>query len=345
MVCRCKPEFLGDFNVSRIFIDGFEHGSLGLWEIDSDTGVAAIISTGVIDGNYSVRLTEVVRMSRPLGTTYNEIFIAGKFRFVSHFSSCHIFDLDKGTTRILGIGVSTAKVIHLYRGGTAIASATTGEVSSNVDYLIEFQAKIDSSAGVGKVLLDGATIINWTSNTKPGADEDFNILRIGDTDFAYEQNMVIDNIIVDTTAFPGNTKIMGLLPNAIGASTEWAPSAAGENFECVDEVPPTTDNSVHANTASALDLYNVSALNSLAGAIKCVQISALAEILSETTVPKVQIAFGHNSSVVFSASLTPGTAGSPAHVSQLWEENPITTAAFTPSEISSLQIGVKAATG
>lgn len=325
--------------MSRVFIDGFEHGHLGLWEA-AGGGNATITSTGVIDGNYSALLTGIAKISKSL-TTYNEIFVTGKFQFRINNSEVHIFDLDKGATRILSVGISVGNVIHLYRGATAIASATTGAISTNVNYLIEFHAKI-STAGIGKVLLDGEPIINWTSNTKPGADDDFNTLKIGDTN-AYDQDMLVDDIIIDSTAYPGNTKIMALVPNASGGSTQWTPSA-GENYGCVDEIPPTTVENVSINTTGALDLYNISTLNSSAITIKCLQISALGEIEGTPDVPKVQIAIAHNSTSAFSSSLTPGSGGTPAYMTKLWEENPITTAAFSVSQISSLQIGLKAVT-
>jgi len=327
--------------MGRIFIDGFEHGHYGLWEAGG-AGTVAITTANAIDGDYSVSITGRARISKSLGTTYNEIYLAGKFNFQGAASIAvrHIFDLDKNTSRISSVRLSSNEVIHLYRQHVSISSATAA-LSTNVNYRIEFHSKISSANGIGKVLVNGETVIDFTSNTKAGVDDvDFNILRIGAT-YYINPIRLVDDIVIDTTVFPGKTKIMALVPDSSGGSTGWTPST-GENYACINEIPPTTVEGVSINTTGAVDLYNISALDSIAGEIKCIQISALAETEGAPDAQNLEIGIAHNNTAMFSAGLIPGTAGDPKYVTKLWENNPITASAFTPSEISSLQIGIKA---
>lgn len=328
--------------MGRIFIDGFEHGHLGLWDIGGAGTVS--ITTAAIDGNYSALTSGVAAMSRNLNATYSEIFITGKFNFKTLSELIYIYSLNKGANKVLSVGLTTENVIHLYRGTTAIASATTGAVTTNVDYRIEFQGKISSSTGVGKVLLDDETIINWTSNTKPAADDNFNILQIGVTAVS-AQHMIVDDIIVDTTAFAGNTKIQLLIPNSTGTTHTWSPSnTALANYECVDEIPPSTADGVIADFNLDIDFYNISTLNANATAIRCIQVAALAEEVGTPLVPNIRLAIETNATRAYGIRSSIGAEGAPIYISKLWQNNPKTLTAFTVSEISSLQIGLLAVT-
>lgn len=327
--------------MARVFIDGFETGTLGLW--DSVIGSPAISTVWKAAGSYSAKVN-AGGIGRTIANS-SKIYIAASFIQSSALTSGGSLMVFKdGSTVIGSLAFSTATRQIRYLRGSTVISTGAAALTTAVAYRIETFLQVSSDAGVGRcvVKINGTTDIDFTGVTQPGATTQFNNVILSDTGLYYPFSY-IDDVVFDDATWVGNTKIIALSPSASGASTGWTPSA-GENYACVDEVPITTADYVSVNTASALDLYNLPSVISSATSIQSIQVSIVHEVEGAPTPTKTQIAIQHNSTQAFSSSLTPGAAGSPAYGTKLWDTNPVSGSSWTVSDINSLQIGIKAAT-
>jgi len=153
-----------------------------------------------------------------------------------------------------------------------------------------------------------------------------------------------DDAILTVDDWPGNVRIQGGVPNEAGSSTEWDPST-GNNFECVNEVPPSDTDFNSTNVSDELDMYGMTPLvetypiESILG----IQLSARAKLEGTATPKDLQLAILSGATYDYSSNkqVEDDTYKWP---SQVWSLNPATGKPFTPAEINSLQIGIKSKT-
>ena len=145
--------------------------------------------------------------------------------------------------------------------------------------------------------------------------------------------------MIDNAAWPGNTKIQAIKPAGAGNSTQWTPSA-GDNYACVDEVPPSESDFVSTNTIGHLDLYAAGDLVGTIGSVKCVQLQALAKAEGSPSPHNLQLAVRTNGADYFSGDKA--VPSSSTQLSNLWEANPATAAPWQEAEVNAMEIGMKA---
>jgi len=324
--------------MARVFIDGFESGRLDLWDSSNNASVTAA-ATGM-DGSYCLycNASNAAYASRPVPTA-SEYYVAFRFRSISSNTNGIAYFNSSGTrvgTLIRLGGYLVAKLGT--NGGTTLATGTK-PIDDNTTYLIEIYFKPADTGGRWVVKVDGITDIDYTGDTTPGPTT---IDRIGlgtnytgSACYAY-----YDNFIVDNETFPGNTRIQAIRPTAAGNSTQWTPSA-GSNWDCVDEVPPSTSDYVYTNTPDSLDLYTFGDLSGSIDSIQCVQVQALAMLEGAPTPQKLQLAVRTGGSNYFSNSKAIPT-GSPRTVFDIWVNNPNTSSPWEASEVNGAEFGIKA---
>src|SRR3990172_7953604 len=131
-----------------------------------------------------------------------------------------------------------------------------------------------------------------------------------------------DDIVFDDAAYPGNTKIAGLIPNGAGFSSQWDPSA-GLNYQCVDELPPSDADFVSTNVVNEVDTYALSDLPSEAATIKCVQVHCRARKEGSATPQNINLAVRTTGGDAYSADQALESSFKP-HINH-WENNPGTS--------------------
>ena len=156
---------------------------------------------------------------------------------------------------------TTSLIYNVYVGNkvTLIGSTVTG-LSSNWT-VIEGYIKIHASEGRVIIRVNGVTEVDFTGNTQPGEEDAVAVLRHGNFPFGTNgQYLYFDDIIVqDTTGAAFNSWPMGIkchkvaAPLANGNYAQWTPSA-GDNFQCIDETPPSMDDYVEG-AAGQKDSY------------------------------------------------------------------------------------------
>ena len=324
--------------MARVFIDGFEAGDLKLWDTKS---AAAAVSTGItgMDGTYCLNLNGISESIQKNLPEASEYYVAFRYRCTAATSSAYgsIMGFYNGTTLLAALKANYLGVFEAYRFATLIASG--GSFAVNTTYLIEVRYIPANSGGVFQVKVNGLLVIDFSGDTTNSATI-INSIRFGGGILSYVwAYLYVDNVVVDNAAWPGNTYIQAIKPIGAGNSTQWTPSA-GDNYACVDEVPPSETDFVSTNTAAHLDTYGVGALVGMIGSVKCVQLQALAKAEGSPTPTNIQLAV--RSGAVDYVSPNKAVPTVSTQLAAIWETDPATGVPWTESAVNAAEIGVKA---
>jgi hypothetical protein len=135
-------------------------------------------------------------------------------------SNKHIILLKNGSTTILELKFTSAdEKIHAYIGGVDVGN-TTMTFTSGQAYKIGLHFKIDDTVGRIEVTVDGGSDeIDYTGDTKPGADTTFDRIRLGN-DYNYT-NEKFDDFIMDDVEWPGGGPPAGPTPGQLMRHGTW----------------------------------------------------------------------------------------------------------------------------
>ena len=325
--------------MARVFIDGFESGDHDMWDVEGNA--TAVSSDGLdMDGSYCLDLNSVSEYLGKNITAEDEMYFAFLYRPTNGSNSKSILALLNGGTVIVGIRRNvTTGFLEAYRGGVLI---NTGSISLqlNVTSLIEIHVKVADSGGRIETKVDGVTDIDFTGDTKPGADTQFNLVRLGFYAASVYVYAYFDNLIMDDAAWIGDTKIQVVVPTGAGTTTGWTPSA-GNNWACVDEIPASDVDYVSINSNDVVDTYATGNMAGTIGSVKCVQIQSRARTDGAPTPTNLKLAVRSGGTDYFSGdNAVPATEKS---LWNLWENNPADAAAWEESDVNNIEIGIKSA--
>lgn len=251
--------------ITRIWQSGFESGSIG--EITANENNAWVSETQKKTGNYSV----AVDMAQIADGWIMQTFPATKQVRVGFFwwttASSHggyvdlfAFRQSSGTygAKIRKVGGDGGYSLQLYVNGAWRASKS-GAYTHSTWIHIGVDAYIDPSAGWVKVYADGVEILSYTGNTGSFNLVDF---KIGQTPAISYGLDYFDDMYVDDTTGEGSAVPCPILtfkyivPDGAGNYTQWIPSV-GNNYECVDEKPPSDSDYVSVSGIDELDSYTM----------------------------------------------------------------------------------------
>lgn len=173
----------------------------------------------------------------------------------------------------------TTTFFSVRRNGTVLATGTTPIVSGRF-YFLELKITIADAGGVAQLKINGTTDINFTGDTRNGANasaDRFFIGLAGTTNVA----MIIDDLYVcdgtgssPTNDFLGDIRVQALFPNGNGNSSQLVGSDSNstDNYLLVDETAPAVADYVQSNTVSDKDTYTMTDLTPTAGTVYGVQV-------------------------------------------------------------------------
>lgn len=325
--------------MARVFIEGFESGGYDL--CDGSNSLSVISSTGYdMDGSYCLNMNAFTEYYYKDVSAANEYYVSVLWR-TSNINGRGIMSVWNGSTVLCAVYRSGAD-IRASRGTTQVATADAGLANNNT-YRIEAYFRIHDTTGRIQVKVDGVEYIDFTGDTKPGADTTIDRIQIGcvgssSTFWAHGQ---CDNFIIDDSEFPGDTEIRALAPGGAGAATQWTPSA-GSNYACVDEIPVSDADYVSVDAVNQVDTYamgNMAAGNKI---IKCVQVQARMNKDGTPTPQNFNLAVRSGGTNYFSADkAVPAAYASLCH---LWITNPADSAAWEKADVDAMEAGVRSRT-
>lgn len=323
--------------MARIFIDGFESGGLDLWDTIVATASVASSVGKDMNGDYCAYLT-TGRIDKNL-VADDEMYFAFLYRPTVN-DSRGVLCLYKDSTLLIDIrrdnGINDP--FKVYRDSTLIATGSA-TIAVNTTYLIEIRIKIADAGGRAVLKVDGVTDIDFTGDTKPGADTQFNKAKLGYGSVAYAY-AYYDNFIMDDANWIGNTKIQAIKPSGAGNSTGWTPSA-GANWDCVEEIPKNDADYVHINSNDVTDTYAAANMAGSIGTVKCVQVQSRAKYDGSPVPTNLKLVVRSGGADYLSGDkAVPASEKSLWH---LWETNPADSLAWEEADVNAMEIGVKSA--
>lgn len=334
--------------MTRIFTDGAEAGDTLFWSLVG-ANVSSQTSVARIGGrSYQVGAVAAATSARKDITPIAEFYA----RFAIQYNSVNQipeFTWSSAAGTVLGRWrINTSQVIECYTGtGTLVHTGST-VMQVNTWYIIELHVKIADAGGVIEYKIDGVLVSAFSGDTKPGSDTTVGqilLQKMGSfSTVGYWDDLALNDVAggVDDS-WCGDGHIYGLVPNADGDSSQWLGSDGNStnNYLLVDEIPHNTDTDyVSSATSADKDLYNVASIPTLPSnsVVKRVQVQARArEITADAD--SINLGVKSGSTEGWSGNIVVGTTY--AAKSADFTTNPATSAAWTESEINSMQIGVK----
>jgi len=248
-----------------------------------------------------------------------------------------------GATELGSVRVNpTTHFIEIYTSTGTLVDTGAIALTAGTMYLIEGHVKIDDAAGAIDVKIDGIADASFAGDTKPGAATYADGLWWSG---ASTQTFQLDDLALnDTTggvdnSWCGDGRVILLIPNAAGDVTGLTPSA-GNNFECVDDIPHDTDTTyVEDSVVDDYDLYNLAA----SGLVDKTILRVWAESRARDTVAAgglMQLGLKTVATEYWSSDLTLLTTYDD-YRGTVHTANPNTLAAWTIAQLDALQVGFK----
>lgn len=235
-----------------------------------------------------------------------------------------------------GSGIPSA-----YRGGTVLGTGSTVLGTNSWQYL-EIKVTVDTVNGYFEARVDGNVEFTFTGNTANRSNNIFDFIRFG----SFNQNGYIDDLYMCNGSgsafndFLGPLRVECVLPDEDGSHIGLTPSA-GNNYQNVDDNPPNNDTDYnYSPTPGAYDLYGFAPLATgpYLGTSLAVQATAFVRKDDGGLKPSRIVAsiggskangdqFGPTDNYVFQ--------------SQIWEQNPVTSADWYIVDINAAEFGIE----
>lgn len=187
-------------------------------------------------------------------------------------TSVRIFRVRSGATVHVGIRLSPSSTVALLEIlGTQQDSYS--DLPTNDYYHLGYDIKIDSSAGWVRIYLDGTEILSFDGNT---GNADIDTLHWGPNSGSgadaygavYLDDIYLDNATGEgSPSAPPILRFYAITPNADGNYSQWLGSDGDStnNYQLVDERPPSDSDYVLVTGTNKLDSYNMTTFTLGAG--------------------------------------------------------------------------------
>ena len=313
--------------MARILRESFEAQDLNLWDVVDGSSIVSTAGLS-LKNDYCLSSGNNQYVRRNIDGT--EIYFAFQLRtktvnqYLKPFSVCN--DLTK---LMEAVYYSTDQVFRY----TLLPGVSYGtiNINSNCNYFIQVYYKIHNTVGRLYVKINGIVDLDFTGGTLFGSYSTFNNMRFGD-------NCYNDNIVIDDSQMPEQTEIALLRPNAVGSKSNWTPSA-GNNYECVDEVPFSDSDYVSADVVDMIDTYGIENLPIAAASIKGIQVQARVRRDTDAVPNKANLVLRANGMDYHGDDKSIETGYT--NIIQTWDTNPTDGQPFEKSDIDALEIGIR----
>lgn len=177
--------------------------------------------------------------------------------------------MDSGSLQCRLSITSSGQIALVSGGGSGLATSASGVITGSVWYWLDVELTIGAGSGSIAVYVNqpagGSPVLNASGlNNRSTSDNYINAVRIGDFSFGGSMGLFFDDFHAhDNTgsapnAIIGDSRIYTKVPNAAGYSTQWTPTGASANWQCVDDSTPDGDTTyVSSNTPGQIDGYAV----------------------------------------------------------------------------------------
>jgi hypothetical protein len=340
--------------MARILIEGFESGNPPVGcscknvVLGSSTGCDGAYCQWFSDGfghlivPFPGGLSEVYiyfRYKRTATTSYN-------FSLIDFFKYLDPWDASGWLAQVRLTASTYIPQVYAGKLETWLANATTG-LTVNTWFDIEIYYKPHYTEGRFILKVNGNIEIDFTGNTNDNGGNLLYAIGFGNalgnaytTGHGYIDNLIIDDANWIHAAGEQRHRVSGLVPTGAGANSQWTGS-----YDFIDEVPLSEADGIEVNAVDQVSTFAMSDISGSVDTIKCLQVDAALHGWGAHTPKNVKPAIVTGGSLHVGNDKAVGShMGRPGWARKLWETNPATAVAFTPSEIAGIECGVKSAT-
>lgn len=232
------------------------------------------------------------------------------------------------------IGGSATLALYKYDGSTSTLLASSSTLfyagNTNTQHRLDLQVSSYGSSGTLNLYVDGGLAVTYTGNIAVGSVTNLDgvaIVREGNNN-AFSEIIVADE---DTRAFVG---LVTMAPTAAGTTDAWAGA-----FTDVNEVSVNDSTMISTNTITQDEQFNVTDMPTGNFSIKAVVVAARATSTATATATKVALGFNSGGTVAVGTSQLTTTAW--VRYSQIFAQNPVTSANWLLSDMNALQIDLR----
>lgn len=232
---------------------GFEPGSLDVIPAANRAGTVAIRSAlpNPKTGNYYINMGGAATggsISFIISGSPTEYYLAAANYPDAYWTSNNAirYEFITGDATITDLRWnSTTKCFDLYVNNV-LASNGTIAVTQTAWNHIQIYAKIDAVAGIIQTKIDGILDIDFAGDTQPGASTAIAEIRVRKSTTG--GGGYVDDVVIGTGGWPGEWRADAVLVPDSDDSVTLVPSAGGDNYAMVDEVPPSDADYVYLRT-------------------------------------------------------------------------------------------------
>jgi hypothetical protein len=326
--------------MARLFIEGFEHGSI--YGFPNWVGYLSI--TGGITGSYGGRLTYGLdSIYRDLLANKSEIWVSFKYLIYGNSVASLCYFRDSAGTIIASLNRLSTGYIELRRGihNATLLETSTIAMLEDVVYLIEVWYKPLNDGGRCIVKIDGVEVINFddVNGDSTAGLENVRYFGIGSTGQSLGNDYpIFDDIVVDDANWIGNSYIQAVKVNAVGDTSAVWTASTGLPWQCVDEVPYNDADYISTNVVANVDTYNCNDLAGTIGSVKALRVLMRYAYEGTPTPTKVKIAIRSGGNYFYGNDLSPALTYQFAE--KFWGLNPDDSQPWEDADIDDLEIGV-----
>lgn len=335
----------------------------------SPSGLPTVSSTKAYTGSYAVRAgAELSEKSFGLSIAAQSSLRCG---FWLNHNGIRTINYNRGTVVMLRNALNQSvefswKAVQndliLGVNGTCVA-LTPNTGFSATDTWLNVGVTYKSGGGGGVIFwLNGLPFLTYLSDELPdninlvlvmgnlGSGTDQTPITVGGSitggiygwaQYAYVDDLYVDGDIASIYEAPPPDRFLWSPASGAGASSQWTPTGAASNYQCVDDAAPNDDTDyVVAAAADLVDKYATTDITlPIDYAIVAAIPIALAKVMAAGPTLKLVAADGINSDLE-SAAKTPGTS-----YGYHWESMPLAPdgAAWDETKFNAAQFGIKSA--
>lgn len=242
-----------------------------------------------------------------------------------------------GSGDLVELRITSAGNLAVYLNNALLGSAGSTALAADTWYRLGFKC-VSGAWEVrvnGSVELSGTDSISGTMNT----------LEVGKSRNRNNQtvNFYFDDVLVSDSALPADAVVKLLVPNANGTYGDWAVGAgSGSHYEIVDEVPPDDDTSylVSPNIGFNLNETLAVAFAPSPAASSILAVKPVVRVKQNNTGGDINVRFRSGTTDTDLSAYT--LTGSYVGLSQVYETDPATSAAWTTAGVDGCEAGAVA---
>lgn len=258
-------------------------------------------------------------------------------------TSRRIVGLIKSSTTNSGLWVGSNSAaagkltLYKYDGSTLTALASEGGTSLAADgdtARLDVQLVNFGASATVNVFIDGVQIITYSGDVTVSGVASVDAVGLGGSDGVNDVYWNSEIIVADedTRTF----SLVTMAPSSDGTTTDWPTGA----YSDVDEVTINDADVNSTDTASQDQQFNVGDLPSGYFSIKDVTVKARASRTADATATKLALGINSGGTVNVGTAADPGTSWTTLERA-IGATNPVTTAAWTLSEMNALQLDLQ----